>query len=354
MNLTFQNKRISGILTVLPRNETTFDEDMLQYNFSIAKSLRLKEIMGYDKHRIAESGVCVSDLCIAGLESLFRRSLLSKDEIDALILITQTPDHLIPPTSNIIQGRLNLKEDILCLDINQGCAGYLIGLMQAFLLLEQATVHKVVVLNGDILSRKTSQQDRNSYPLIGDGAAITIVEKSNVVNTIYANVKMDGRRSGALMIPAGGLRMPITADTGIVENTGDGNQRSKENLVMDGTSVFQFVQKEVPLLVDDLLKYGGVSKEKIDYFMFHQPNRFMLEKLADQMAIPHCKMPNNIVERFGNASGVTIPTNITFNLGSRLQGESLRLCLGGFGTGLTWSAMLLVLGDLDFCEMMDY
>lgn len=354
MNLTFQNKRISGILTVLPRNETTFDEDMLQYNFSIAKSLRLKEIMGYDKHRIAESGVCVSDLCIAGLESLFRRSLLSKDEIDALILITQTPDHLIPPTSNIIQGRLNLKEDILCLDINQGCAGYLIGLMQAFLLLEQATVHKVVVLNGDILSRKTSQQDRNSYPLIGDGAAITIVEKNNVVNTIYANVKMDGRRSGALMIPAGGLRMPLTADTGILENTGDGNLRSKENLVMDGTSVFQFVQKEVPLLVDDLLKYGGVSKGEIDYFMFHQPNRFMLKKLADQMAIPHYKMPNNIVERFGNASGVTIPTNITFNLGSRLQGESLRLCLGGFGTGLTWSSMLLVLENLDFCEMMDY
>lgn len=354
MNLTFQNKRISGILAVLPRQERTFDEDMLRYNFSIAKSLRLKAIMGYDKHRIAEDGVCVSDLCIAGLESLFQRGLLHKDEIDALILVTQTPDYLIPPTSNIIQGRLQLKEDILCLDINQGCAGYLVGLIQAFLLLEQAAVHKVVVLNGDILSRKTSPQDRNSYPLIGDGAAITIVEKSNVVNTIYANIKMDGCRSGALMIPAGGLRMPITPATGVVETAEDGNQRSKENLVMDGTSVFQFVQREVPLLVDNLLRCGGIAKEDIDYFMFHQPNRFMLEKLADQMAIPRWKMPSNIVERFGNASGVTIPTTITFNLGARLQGESLRLCLGGFGTGLTWSAMLLGLGDLDFCEMMDY
>ena len=354
MNFTFYNKRISGILTVLPRNEVKFDDEMLQYNFPIAKSLRLKAIMGYDRHRIAEKGVCVSDLCVFGLEYLLGQGLLAPDEIDGLILVTQTPDYLVPPTSNIIQGRLNLKEETICLDINQGCAGYLIGLIQAFMLLEQADIHKVVVVNGDILSRKTSNKDRNSYPLIGDGAAITIVEKSDDNNVIYADIKMDGRRSKALMIPAGGLRMPVSPDTGVLEDVGDGNLRSKENLVMDGTSVFQFVQTEVPVIVDKLLERSGMTKDEIDYFMFHQPNRFMLEKLADQMKIPRTKMPNNIVEKFGNASGVTIPTNITFNLGERLREECLQLCLGGFGTGLTWGSMLLTLGKLDFCQMIDY
>ena len=129
MNFTFHNKRISGILTVLPKNEAKFDDDMLQYGFSTEKSLRLKKIMGYDRHRIAENGVCVSDLCVFGMESLFCRRLLDPADIDGLILVTQTPDHLIPPTSNIIQGRLNLKEEMICLDINQGCAGYLIGLI---------------------------------------------------------------------------------------------------------------------------------------------------------------------------------------------------------------------------------
>lgn len=354
MKLTFLNKRISGILTILPRNEIKFDDEMLHYNFSREKSLRLKQIMGYDRHRIAEEGVCVSDLCVFGLESLFSRGLLGRDEIDALILVTQTPDYLIPPTSNIIQGRLNLKEETICLDINQGCAGYLIGLIQAFMFLEQEAITKVVLLNGDILSQKTSHKDRNSYPLIGDGVTITIVEKSTTVNKIYTEIRMDGSRGKALMIPAGGLRMPITSETGILEDVGDGNLRSKENLVMDGTSVFQFVQTEVPVIVDSLLKFSGVVKNKIDYFMFHQPNRFMLEKLADQMQVPRSKMPNNIVENFGNASGATIPTNITFNLGAQLQEKSLDLCLGGFGTGLTWGAMLLTIGDLAFCEMIDY
>lgn len=354
MNFTFRAKRISGILAVLPRNEVKFEDEMDQYEFPWENSLRLKQIMGYDRHRIAEPGVCVSDLCVFGLESLLDRGLLKKSDIDALILVTQTPDYLMPPTSTIIQGRLGLKQDTLCLDINQGCAGYIIGLIQAFLLLEQDAIKKVVVLNGDILSRKTSSRDRNSYPLIGDGAAVTIVEKEDQVNTIYANIRMDGSRGEALMIPAGGLRIPATAATSVLEDAGDGNLRSKENLVMNGIGIFQFVQTEVPPMVDRLLNFSGEDKDKVDYFMFHQPNRFILEKLADQMQVPRTKLPGNIVERFGNSSGATIPANITFNLGPRLKQDRLRLCLGGFGTGLTWGSMLLTLGGLDFCEMIDY
>lgn len=105
--------------------------------------------------------------------------LLRKDEIGALILATTTPDYFMPPTSNFIQGKLRLGQDIICLDINQGCAGFLIGLFQAFSFLEQEEINKVVLLNADVISRKVSRKDRNSYPLIGDAAVITIVEKDN-------------------------------------------------------------------------------------------------------------------------------------------------------------------------------
>ena len=83
----------------------------------------------------------------------------------------------MPATSSLIQGRLGLKQDMLCLDINQACAGFVIGLIQAFMLLEQESINKVVLVNADVLSRKASPKDRNIYPLIGDGAAITIVER---------------------------------------------------------------------------------------------------------------------------------------------------------------------------------
>lgn len=354
MNFRFKNKKITGLLTVIPRNECCFDDEIANYNFPLEKSMRLKKIMGYDKHRIASADTCVSDLCIHGLNHLLETGKLRKEDIDALILVTQTPDFLLPPTSSIIHGKLGLKSDMVCLDINQGCAGFIIGLIEAFLLLGQESVHKVILLNADILSRKTSRRDRNSYPLIGDAASVTVVENEPQESSIIANLKVDGGQYNALMIPAGGLRMPSSHETGLMEDSGDGNLRSKDNLVMDGPNVFNFVQMEVPPMIESLLSFGGIDKKNIDYYMFHQPNRFMLEKLADQMQIPYEKMPSNIVERFGNASSVTIPTNISYNLGARLLDEQLKICLAGFGTGLTWSSMLMDMGGLSFCHSIEY
>ncbi|MCP9612817.1 3-oxoacyl-ACP synthase III family protein [Coprobacter tertius] len=354
MDLLFKNKQITGILTVLPEKEVLFEDEMDNYNFSRIKSLKLKMTMGYNKHRVVEEGVCVSDLCCHGLNYLFEKGKLQKDEIDALLLVTQSPDHFMPPTSNIIQGKLGLKTDMICMDINQGCAGFIIGLIEAFLLLEQASIKKVVLLNADVISRKVSKRDRNSNPLIGDGASVTIVEKSNNDNIIYGNIQMDGTHADALLIPAGGFREPSTERTAMMEEDANGNFRSKDNLIMKGDEVFNFVQTEVPPMIESLLKNASVTKEDVDYYMFHQPNRFMLQKLADKIGVPREKMPNNIVENFGNASGVSIPTNITYNLGERLEKEKMKLCVSGFGVGLTWGSLLMDVGNLNFCEQINY
>lgn len=354
MNLKFHNKKISGILTILPKDEVKFDDELDNYNFTRAQSLKLKLTMGYDRHRIVGADTCVSDLCVAGLNYLFDKGLIQREEIDALILVTQSPDYFMPPTSNIIQGRLGLKHDMICMDINQGCAGYLIGLMQSFMLLDQEEINKVVLLNADILSRKVSKKDRNSNPLIGDAASVTIVEKSDSPDDILCNIKMNGTDANVLMIPAGGFRNPSNERTAMLKEDASGNFRALDHLVMKGDEVFNFVQREVPPLVEDLLIRAGVQKDNIDYFMFHQPNKFMLNKLADKLGVPRSKMPANVVENFGNASGVSVPTVITYNLGKRLTEESFKLCLAGFGVGLTWAAMLLEIGNLNFCEIIEY
>jgi 3-oxoacyl-[acyl-carrier-protein] synthase-3 len=354
MNFVFRGKRISGLLAVVPANEGNFLDEMQNFNFPKNRSLKLKEVMGYDKHRLVESGVCVSDLALFGLRQLIDRRLLDPADIDALILVTQSPDLLMPPTSSIIQGHLGLKHDMFCLDINQGCAGYIVGLLQAFLLLEQPAVRKVVLINADVLSRKTSPKDRNSFPLIGDAASISVIERADDDSVIHANLKMDGTRCEALMIPAGGMRLPSTSATAVLEDVGDGNFRAKDHLRMDGSAVFNFVQTEVPPMIESLLGAAGVPIAAVDWFLFHQPNRFMLQKLADKMQIEHLKMPSNIVEHFGNSSGVTIPMAIAFNLGPRILTERFRVCLAGFGVGLTWGSMLLSLGAMNFCELIDY
>lgn len=354
MNLEFSNCKISGILSIIPKQAIKFDDEISNYNFTEKQCKKLKLIMGYEEKRIAPKGVCSSDLCEYGMNYLFDNNLLKKDEIDALIMVTQSPDYFMPATSCILQGKLNLKQDIVCLDISQGCSGFIIGLIQAFSLIRQKNINKIVLLNADVLSPKVSKRDRNSAPLIGDGASITIIEKSDDDTIIPAAINFDGKNALCLNIPAGGFRMPSSPETAIEKEDEAGNFRSLNNLVMKGDDVFNFVLNKVPEQIEKLLKENNLTKEDIDYFMCHQPNRFMLQKLADKLKVSYEKLPNNIVEHFGNASGVTIPINICYNLGDKLKDNKFNICLSGFGIGLTWASMIIKLGNLDFSKVIEY
>jgi len=354
MNLLYHGRRITGVLTVVPQKVSNFDDEAVNYSFPIEKTLRLKSLMGFKEHRIVDDGTCVSDLCVYGLQYLFDQGLVLPQDIDALVLVTQSPDYFMPPTSNVIQGRLGLKEDMICLDVNQGCAAFEVGLFIAFSLLDQESIHKVALLNAEVLSRKVSKQDRNSFPLIGDAASITLVEKDFDQSPIYANIMMDGSKREALMIPAGGFRLPCSQDTAIPHDDGTGNLRSLENLRMNGQDVFNFVMEKVPPMISSLLDQSGKRLDDVNYFLFHQPNKFMLEKLAEKLGVSYKKMPSNIVERFGNSSGVTIPTNICYNIGERVLNEEFIVCFAGFGSGLTWSSILMKIGNMKFCKMIEF
>ena len=354
MNFTFRNRRISGLLAVVPAHARSFVDEMDNFNFPRARSMKLKEVMGYDQHRIVNGPVCASDLACFGLEHIFKSGLLDRDDLDGIILVSQSPDYLMPSTSSVVHGLLGLKNDMFCVDINQGCAGFLIGLIQSFLMLDQDSIRKVALINVDVLSRKVSPRDRNSYPLVGDAASITIVERSGDDTPIHANLKVDGARREALMIPAGGMRTPSSPETAVLERDGENNFRAKDHLCMDGTAVFNFVQVDLPPLIEDLFRRAGSTTSDVDYFLFHQPNRFMLEKLAEALKIPFHKMPSNVVEHYGNSSGVTIPIAIAHNLREKLLVSTTQACLAGFGVGLTWASMLLRLGPLDFCDLIEF
>ncbi len=165
---------------------------------------------------------------------------------------------------------------------------------------------------------------------------------------------MDGTGASALMIPAGGMKNPSSTQTGELIEDDAGNFRSLDNLVMKGDEVFNFVQREVPPMIESLLEIAGMKKEEVNFYMFHQPNKFMLNKLADKLKIPREKMPSNIVENFGNASGVSIPLALTFNLREELINKRQLICLAGFGVGLTWASLIMNMGELKFCKMIDF
>lgn len=354
MKFKFRGKRLGGVLTVIPKDVRSFDEEMGNYTATSARMKRLKEVMGYGEHRIIGPETCVSDMAAFGTEQLFARGLLKKEEIGALLLVTDSPDYYVPPTSNVVQGRLGLPEDVYCLDMNQGCCGYVVGLLQAFQILEHMGNKKVLLVVGTVGSRKVSPKDRKTYPLAGDAVSVSVVENCDEDSEIFVEMRMDGTRADAIIVPAGGFRMPCTPETAIEHEDEDGNIRCLNNIVMKGGEVFNFMQVDVPPLIEDILQMAGKAKEEIDWFLFHQPNKFMVEKLADTLEIPQEKMPSNIVSHFGNASGATIPTNICFNLADEICKKSFDVCLSGFGVGLAWGAIVMKLGPLRFCEFAEY
>ncbi len=352
MQTLFKGKRISSILGVLPQTVVPFEDEVDNYDFPAKQTLRLKKVMGFKQHRLAKESSSVSDFAVYGLNYMLNHDWIKREDIGGVIVVTLCPDHFVPHISSIVQGECGLERDIICLDIAQGCCAFLIGLMESFMLLEHMNGKKIVLINGDVLSHKVSKKDRNDFPLIGDGTTITVVENDPSAADIYYEMHMDGGRREALIIPAGGFRMKSTPETAVMNDVGDGNRRALDHLHMDGSGVFNFVQTEVPPMIEHVLKETGESVESIDYFLFHQPNKFMLQKLGEKIGIPFEKLPMDIVENYGNPSGASIPFVTVHSLREQLKENSYKCCLSAFGSGLAWGAMVMNLGNLANCEMV--
>lgn len=343
-------KRISTILTVLPQNDYGFEENILAENMKRVE--RLKRIIGFDRRRRAKKDTVISDLYLYALDYLIDAGVIRKNEIGAIISTSFTPDYYVPATSSVLHNLAQLPDDVLCMDVPHGCAGYLVGLIQACLLLDKID-KKILLFTGEIFNRKYSENEaKYSSPVFGgDAASITVIENDNFAEDIFFDFKTNGKDGGALLMPGGAFRHPMYYGEPFTF-TENGERKSYLGTNMDGSAVFNFIQQDVPVLVQELCEYANIPKETIDYYLFHQPNRYILEKLAERMKIDLTKMPVNIVEKYGNSNASTIPMAITDNYADILTKEQKRCCLSGFGSGLSWGAAIMNLGKLDVCKML--
>lgn len=348
----FHGKKIVSMLGILPETVSFFDDEVDNYSFPPRQTMRLKKIMGYDRHLLAKETSTVSDFAVYGMNYMLENHWITREEIGAVVVATLCPDHFVPHIGNIIQAKCGLDSDVICIDIAQGCCGFLLGLMQSFMLLERLGDKKVVLINGDVLSHKVSRQDRNDFPLIGDATTITVLENSGD-QEIYYEMHMDGKRGEALKIPAGGFRMPSNMETAVMTDQGDGNFRSLDNMHMDGSEVFNFVQTEVPPMLHGAFERERKNVEDFDWFFFHQPNRFMLQKLAEKAGLPMERLPMNLVENYGNPSGASIPLTAIMNAKEDLLVKNNRCCLSAFGSGLAWGVIFMEIGKLEHCALIE-
>lgn len=346
MNLEFKGKKITGVLSVLPENEYRFEDEA--ENPNDVKQRRLKKIIGFGTRRRAKGTTTLSKMLLVGLNRLIEEKKLDKDEIGAIVVVTLSPDYYLPQISSILHGELGLSTEVFCVDIPQACAGFVVGLIESFMLLEHMTDKKVILCTGEIMNRKTNDNEAKfAEPSFGgDIANITIVENGNDDDVIYANVQNDGSQRNSLLIEDGGFASPMTPEKIATQRANNPCTRVQ----MDGSNVFNFVQKEVPPAIEALCKRANVTFEDIDYYLFHQPNKFMLQKLAEKMGVPYKKMPNDITENLGNSDSGTIPAVMTTDVAKELMEKDNYCCFAGFGGGLCWASVLMKVEPLSFCE----
>lgn len=341
--------RLAGLASAVPQDTLTVADDAL--NFGDADAKRISESTGVSKRYVVSNGLCTSDLCFSAGERLLTELGWSRDSVDVLIFVSQTPDYLLPATSCSLHGRLNLSTRCAAFDINLGCSGFIYGFWLASNLIASGSARRVLLLVGDTISRIVSPRDRATAPLFGDAGTATALESDVNAPAMVFELGTDGTGQEHLIVPAGAFRQPRTEHTLQRTEREGGNIRSDEDLFMNGAEIFSFTLRVVPKLIKSVMDAADWSTEDVDAWIMHQANRFMLQHLIKRMKLPADKAILAI-EEYGNTSSASIPLAMTHSLSKRLMNEKLNLMMVGFGVGFSWGAIALTCDNVVMPDLM--
>ncbi|EJG0950959.1 ketoacyl-ACP synthase III [Vibrio parahaemolyticus O1:K58] len=345
------NISLKGIVAAVPKHISYFDDEIKNYSHTEQSSKKLKKLMGYNQHHVVSKETALTDMIFPLLEDLSTTLGCDYQDVDGILVVTQTPDYPIPSTASIVHGAFDFKTDCYCMDINDGCNGYIRGLFEASSLVRNSDAQKVLLIAGDVLSRKVSLKDRNSYPLIGDAVTITLIERRAENVKAPLEIKHDGKGAKALMIPSGGMVNPCNSDTATLAEDEEGNWRCSEHLVMQGRDVFTFTQTTVINFIKEFIE-TNTKPEEIDYFFFHQANKFILDRFRSALKVTEEQLPSEVVTIYGNSSSATVPMSILSSWTKNSGFEGKKALLSGFGVGLSWGATLVDVNELTLCKLI--
>lgn len=296
--------------------------------------------VGIKNRYIADESVCTSDLCYDAAERLIDALGWEKDSIDVLVFGSVTGDYKTPPTSGILQHRLGLPNTTFVLDIPMGCCGSLYAINVAGNLLSAGTVKRALLLVGDTALRMGSKKDKSRVPLFGDSGTAMALEFDPTAEDIIIEFNTLGSGYEALITPHGGFRHPITPESFIEEDFGNGIVRAPKDTLINGMDVFAFAISRPPINIKKIMEKYELSVDNVDYFLIHQANKLIVDRIVKKLKLPLEKVPYDLQE-FGNLGGASVPMLMTYNLADELQNRPLTLLCSAFGLGLTWATMVI-------------
>jgi 3-oxoacyl-[acyl-carrier-protein] synthase-3 len=327
--------KISKIDYYLPKQ--ILNNNQLSKEFPEWDSSKIEEKIGIRERHIVKENETAVDLAFEAAKKVLNN--YDKNQIDFLILCTQSPDYFLPTSACILQEKLALKSSIGAFDFNLGCSGYIYGLAIAKGLINSGISRKLLFITSETYSKHINKLDKVNRSIFGDGATATILEYCDFECILDFDLGTDGKGMNNLIISNGGLRNKyLLQEIDILDEFG--NIRNNNYLYMNGPEIFNFTIETIPVLVQNVLAKNRITIEELDYIVFHQANKYILDYLRKKLRINETKFYNNMINT-GNTVSSTIPIALKDCIDKNYikDGDSVLLC--GFGVGYSWGGVII-------------
>ncbi len=325
---------IKAISYYLP--ETVVTNEQLVAEFPEWTVDKIADKVGVNIRHIAGSET-ISDMAVKAAEKLFEENPeINRDDIDFVLVCTQSPDYFLPSTACFVQNRLGLKKSCGAFDFNLGCSGYEYGLATAKGYIAAGIASNILLITSEAYNKHIHPRDKGNRTIFGDAATATLISTDGFAEIGDFVLGTDGSGSDGLIVKTGGMAFPEKANDLVYDE--NGNPRSSDYLYMNGAEIFNFTIRVVPKMVRQTLEKNGLTMDDINLFVFHQANSFMLSHLRKKLKIEEDRFFINMAE-IGNTVSSTIPIALyDARKAGLLHGNIL---LAGFGVGLSWGACTL-------------
>ncbi|WP_340111710.1 ketoacyl-ACP synthase III [Maribellus mangrovi] len=281
----------------------------LKEKFQIDDSF-IESRIGIKEVALKEENEEASDLCVKAYEELTGNTGINIDNIDCIVVVTQNPDYNIPHTSAIVHGKLGAKETCACFDVSLGCSGYVYGLSVIKSFMEGNGFSNGLLFTGDPYSKNINPEDKNTYLLFGDAASVTWMAEDFTYEIAKTDFGTMGKDHAELIC--------------------DGK------ISMNGRAIFNFAARKVPGSVKKALKINDTEITNIDFVIFHQGSKYIVDTLSGFLKLNEDKAPFDIAD-YGN----TVSSSIPIILAKNFENNKKNILITGFGVGLSWATTIL-------------
>jgi len=285
---------------------------------------------GIRERRIAAPEQAMTDLALPAATQALEQARVDPADIDLLIVATVTPDSMFPTTSALLADQLGAR-DAAAYDLLAGCTGFVYALAQGYGMVATGLSKRALVVGGDVLSRIVNWRDRSTCVLFGDGAGAVVLERVERGGFIGFELGADGGGGVHLVLPAGGSRLPTSAETVAGE---------EHFLRMNGPEVFKFATRALVYSAEKVLEGCGRTMDDVDVYVPHQANVRIIDYVAGKLGVPEERVVSN-VERYGNTSSGSIPLALVDAIADGRLREGSVVLMTGMGAGLTWGSALM-------------